>query len=105
MSRKARAGRPESSSPRHVGGALHELAHNLGIEKTLKNYDVLTSWQSIVGEQIARVTTVQRIESGILFVSVSTAPWRAELTMRRQEIMKKVNAAVGRDVIKDIRFR
>jgi predicted nucleic acid-binding Zn ribbon protein len=62
-------------------------------------------WPDVVGPQIAAVTTAQRLEHGILFVGVTTAPWRTELTMRRTEIVRKVNAAVGSDVVKDIRFR
>jgi predicted nucleic acid-binding Zn ribbon protein len=51
------------------------------------------------------VTEPQRIEHGVLFVSVKTAPWRAELSLKRLEIMKKLNTAAGADVIRDIRFR
>jgi predicted nucleic acid-binding Zn ribbon protein len=36
---------------------------------------------------------------------VTTAPWRAELSMKRLEILQKINRAVGADVVKDIRFR
>jgi predicted nucleic acid-binding Zn ribbon protein len=81
------------------------MVRDLGIDQTLQQYNVLTSWASIVGEKIARVTMPQRIENGILFVQVSSAPWRAELTMRRMEILEKVNAAAGRQVVREIRFR
>jgi predicted nucleic acid-binding Zn ribbon protein len=66
---------------------------------------VITFWAEMVGEQIARVTEAQRMENGVLFVSVSTAPWRAELSMKRMEIMKKINSTLGKNVVKEIRFR
>jgi predicted nucleic acid-binding Zn ribbon protein len=94
-----------SKAPRAVGAILQEMVRDLGIDQTLQQYNVLTSWASIVGKKIARVTTPQRIENGILFVQVSSAPWRAELTMRRMEILEKVNAAAGRQVVREIRFR
>ena len=106
-----RAGRGRSpktrkhSGPVPLGDALRRLAASIGISKTLSEYDVLTSWQDIVGEQIARVTTPERIEHGTLFLGVSTAPWRTELMMRRLEIVERINRAVGRKVIKEIRFR
>jgi predicted nucleic acid-binding Zn ribbon protein len=84
---------------------LHELASQLGIQRTLKQYGVITSWEEIVGEQIARVAAPQRIDNGTLYVTVSTAPWRAELSMRRREIIQKVNQHAGAEVIRDIRFR
>ena len=77
----------------------------LGITKTLRQYDVITSWQEIVGDQIAKVAKAERMENGTLFVSVASAPWRAELTMKRQEIIGKINAAMGGKVVREIRFR
>lgn len=85
--------------------ALDKFVHSLGITKKMKQFSVITSWSEIVGEQIARVTEADRMENGILFVKTATAPWRNELTMRRMEIMEKVNAAAGSKVVKEIRFR
>ncbi|MEO8168431.1 MAG: DUF721 domain-containing protein [bacterium] len=85
--------------------ALDKFVHSLGITKKMKQFSVITSWAEIVGEQIARVTEADRMENGILFVKTATAPWRNELTMRRIEIMEKVNAAAGSNVVKEIRFR
>jgi predicted nucleic acid-binding Zn ribbon protein len=111
MSKMERAGRGKSGrafktrSPQPVGAALAQLIDGLGIAQTLKQHDVLTLWNSIVGERIARVTTAQRIERGVLYVHVSTAPWRAELTMKRVEIIQKINKTLGRTIVTDIRFR
>lgn len=101
--------RPEAKGkkrqPVHVGTAIAELTAALGIDGTLKRYAVIAGWAEVVGEQIARVTEPQRIENGVLFVSVKTAPWRTELSLQRIEIMRKLNAAVGAEVVRDIRFR
>jgi predicted nucleic acid-binding Zn ribbon protein len=89
----------------HIGVALEELVRRLGMTKTLSQYDVLTSWQDIVGEQIARVTVPERIHNGILFITVATASWREELSMRRKEILERINKAAGKNSVKEIRFR
>ena len=91
--------------PLELKSALDNLAHDLGITRRLREYNVITLWAQIVGDQIARVATARRVENRVLFVEVSSAPWRAELSMRRQEIMEKINRAVGRHVIREIRFR
>lgn len=98
-------GKSRSRQPVPLGNALAELVASLGIDGTLKRYSVLAGWAEVVGEQIARVTTPQRIENGVLFVAVKTAPWRSELSLQRLEIMKKLNAAAGAEVVRDIRFR
>lgn len=102
--RRSRSKGPQRS-PVQVSQAMGDLFKHLGIQSTVRQYDVLNAWAEIVGEQIARVTTAQRIERGILFVSVATAPWRAELMMRRPEILKKLNREAGGVVIREIRFR
>ena len=88
-----------------VSTALHSLLHDLGIERTVARYDVINSWPDIVGEKIAKVTVPERIDRGILFVSVATAAWRTELTLSRLAILKKITARVGSGAVKDIRFR
>lgn len=107
----ARAGRRRDTAPRKrgapvgIGAAVDAFVKDLGIKPTLAEYDVITSWADVVGEQIARVTVAQRMERGILYVGVRSAPWRAELTMRRVEIVKKLNSRAGTPLVREIRFR
>ena len=92
-------------SPEPVGSAISSLASQLGISKTLRQYSVITSWKAVVGEQIAKVSKAEYVQNGILYVSVATAPWRAELTMRKKEILEKISVTINRGAVKDIRFR
>jgi predicted nucleic acid-binding Zn ribbon protein len=103
--RVKRKGSKTAGHPVPASQAIAELMTALGIDQTLRKFSVLTAWSDMVGEQIARVTVPDRIESGVLYVRVTTAPWRAELSMKRLEILQKINRAVGADVVKDIRFR
>jgi predicted nucleic acid-binding Zn ribbon protein len=93
------------SGPVSTAAALKDLAQRLRITRTLSEYEVLTSWRELVGDQVARVAVPERIERGILFVSVANPSWRTELTMRRLEIREMINQAVGNKVVKEIRFR
>lgn len=77
---------------------------DLGIEKPLHEYGALTSWDEIVGEQIAKISRAERIDNGVLIIKVSSAPWRSELSLRKTEILRKVAARVGNGVIREIRF-
>jgi len=87
-----------------VAAALEEFVHDLGIGGTLRRYDVLTLWREIVGEQVAKASRPERIEKGVLLVRVETAPWRAELSLRKTEIMKRIAEVVGNGIVNDIRF-
>jgi predicted nucleic acid-binding Zn ribbon protein len=91
--------------PESLGNVIDALLHQLGMQTKLKQYDLVGLWPSIVGEQIAGLTSVERIEKNVLVVKVTAAPWRTELTFRKKEILEKVHAAMNSDSIKDIRFR
>jgi predicted nucleic acid-binding Zn ribbon protein len=77
----------------------------LGIQKKLQEYDAVVYWESVVGERIAQMTTATRILQGVLFVHVKTSTWRNELTLRKKEIIDKLNIVIGINVVKDIKFQ
>jgi predicted nucleic acid-binding Zn ribbon protein len=87
-----------------IGFALDELVNSLGINKKLKEYDAIIYWDSVVGKQIAKMASATRITQGVLFVHVKTSTWRNELTLRKKEIIDKLNTVVGLDAVKDIKF-
>lgn len=94
-----------NGSPQSLGSVIDALFHQLGLEKKLKQYDIVDVWPTIVGSQIAQVTSVDKIQNNVLVIKVTAAPWRAELTFRRKEILEKIREAMNSDAIKDIRFR
>ena len=102
---RRRQGGSRKRGPVRIGLALEGLVRQLWISGKLSEYDVLTQWEEIVGAQVARVTVPERIDNGVLLVHVASAPWRAELTLRRREILDHIKARTGRDVVRDIRFR
>lgn len=81
------------------------LVRDLGIAPKMAQYDVIAAWPEVVGPQIARVTKPERMENGVLYVAVTTAPWRAELAMKRLDLIEKLNTRIGTRVLNDIRFR
>jgi len=92
------------SNAKSLNDALGELVENLGIGKKLHEYEAVTRWEEIVGEQIAKVSAPTRIDKGDLVVKVSNGPWRNELTLRKEEIISKINATIGEGVVRNIRF-
>jgi predicted nucleic acid-binding Zn ribbon protein len=93
------------TSVRPIGSALDELVKGLGIQKKLQEYDAVVYWESVVGERIAQMTRATRILQGVLFVHVKTSTWRNELTLRKKEIIDKLNLVVGINAVKDIKFQ
>ena len=84
---------------------MQELIGELGIKKRIDEYQTVVRWSEIVGDHIAKVSEAIQIRRGILFVRVSASTWRNELQLRKAEIIKKLNGALGQEVVKDIKFQ
>ena len=93
------------TSIKTIGSAMDELIGSLGIQKKLQEYGAVLYWEQAVGERIAARTTATRITQGVLFVHVQTSTWRNELTLRKKEIIDKLNLLVGIEAVKDIKFQ
>jgi predicted nucleic acid-binding Zn ribbon protein len=75
-----------------------------GLETPLLQRRLIASWPVVAGEAIARYTTEVSLRNQTLFVRLSVPALRADLSMRRQEFVSRLNAHVGSQVIADIRF-
>lgn len=88
-----------------LGNIMSAILEQLGIGRKVRQYGIVDLWPHIVGERIAQVTKIERIEGDKLFVSVSSSAWRNELMFLKQELIIKVNAALDGQLINDIIFR
>ena len=65
---------------------------------------LVEAWPQIAGPLVERYTLNTYIYNQVLFVRLSSPALRAELSMRRQELVTQLNQHVGSQVITDIRF-
>ena len=88
-----------------LGDALKLLVQSLGIEQQVEQYKIFDVWNEAVGPQVAKVAQPERLVNGLLIVNVNNAPWRTELTFRKQEILEKIHSVTNSNSITDIKFR
>jgi predicted nucleic acid-binding Zn ribbon protein len=93
------------SRTKSLGDAIEELVAQLGIKKKLHEQDAFVVWDEAVGERIAKVAIPMRILRGTLIVGVKSGVWRNELSMRKQEIIRRINELLGGEIVKDIKFQ
>jgi len=84
--------------------AIDSMLRKFGIENAIAQNNALNLWGEIVGEKVAKNTEPDRVEHGVIIVKVSSPTWRQELYFQKNEIIKKINNKIGKNVIKDIRF-
>jgi len=89
----------------HIGSAIKSFLKKTGLEKGIKEQNVLKIWNKTVGLKISKNTTPVSIKNGILILKVSTPAWRQELQFQKIEIIKKLNKKLNKETIKEIRFK
>ena len=75
-----------------------------GLETPLLQKRLVDSWQEVAGEMVASYTREVYIRNQTLYVHLTNPALRADLSMMRTELVKKLNNHVGSQVIADIRF-
>lgn len=75
-----------------------------GLESPLNQKRLVESWPAVVGPVIARYTLNCYIYNQTLYVRLSSPALRSDLSMMRQQLVRRLNEAVGEQVIVDIRF-
>lgn len=83
---------------------LLQVLREQGLETPLNQKRLVDAWPEIAGPVVARYTLNTYIYNQTLHVRLSAPALRSELSMQKQELIRKLNAAVGEQLITDIRF-
>lgn len=75
-----------------------------GLETPLLQKRLIEAWPTVMGDVIAGYTQDLYIRNQTLFVHLTSPALRADLSMQRQEIVRKLNESVGSQVIAEVRF-
>lgn len=79
------------------------------IEETMthRRFDEITAirmWPVVIGEELASKSPRPVVKNGVMTIRIFSAPLRQELNMRRSSLAVALNKAVGKDIIKEIKF-
>ncbi len=88
-----------------IGELLRQYLRQQGLESPLNEYRLMQGWAHVMGPIVARYTRDLSIHNQTLYVQLSSPAVRQELTMQRRELVERLNAYVGAQVVCDIVFR
>lgn len=89
---------------RSIQELLPQILRHEGLETPLQQQRLLSAWDEVVGKPIAQYTSERFIKNQTLFVKVLSPALRADLTMGRSLLVKRLNEKAGGQVIFDIKF-
>lgn len=88
-----------------LASALRRAIEREGLERGITEQRLFQQWEEVVGAAIAGQTVPQRLRGGILWLQVRDAAWRQELSLMRRELIAKINAWAGEDMVRELRLR
>jgi predicted nucleic acid-binding Zn ribbon protein len=92
--------------PEAIADVLKAYLKETGLEVRVEQAAVVPEWLGLVGERIAAVTEPLFVTpDAMLFVAVRTNAWMTELQLMEPELLRALNAPVGRVPIRKIRFQ
>ena len=82
--------------------ALDGYFRALGIEDKIHETRILSQWSEMMGDAVAVRTESKVIRDKVLYLKINSSVMRDELQQSKAEIIDKVNAAAGCELITDI---
>lgn len=92
------------SKAEQVGDIVRLFMRQEGLESPYNEYKLISSWEEVMGQGIARFTGDMFIRNQTLVVKLTSPVIKNELMMSRQQIVRRLNEKVGANVITDIKF-
>ena len=88
-----------------ASGAVASWLGSQELAQALRPHMAKVKWEAVVGTQVASVTQVEAVRDGVLFVRVKNSVWANELTLLKDDMVRRLNLTLGGRVITDIHFK
>lgn len=87
---------------RTFGDIFNEALHQIGLEAVYDEQKASYLWPEIVGPTVNRMTTRRYVEHGVLHVYITSASLKSELSFLTDNLVRRINETIGKEVIKSI---
>ena len=87
---------------RTIGEIIKKLMKKSKLAGMLDELDALQMWEELVGEQICKYISNQKIYKGVLYVKLKSAVVRNELSYKKTEFISRINQRIGKKLLDDI---
>ena len=94
----------KSESSSSLTDALVSYLRESGLEQSVLEVQVEEVWPQVMGDIVTKLTRSVEVKDGMLIVRVNSAALKTQLFENRFELVRKLNEAVGAEVIKDCRI-
>ncbi len=93
------------SNEQSLGEVIKAFLKKCHLEEKIKETRILSSWERVMGKNIARYTSRVELRKTTLIIHMSSSVLRNELSMAKSKIIDMINEEAGEKVIDKIIFR
>ncbi|MBR6757699.1 MAG: DUF721 domain-containing protein [Bacteroidaceae bacterium] len=84
---------------------LDEILQQNNLDIGLNASRAKEAWREVMGDSVTQYTVSLHFNNGTLYVQLSSPILRNELFMNRRQLIARLNAHIGRDVVSKIHFK
>ena len=84
---------------------MSEIVESKALSRGITNEKINGLWNQLLGDNISQFTDKVELRNETLYVSLSSAPLREELSYGKEKIMRMLNEEMGKETIKKIVLR
>ena len=94
-----------SGEATRLDSALDQMFEAYKIKGKTDQTTIINLWEELMGKTISSRTSKMFFKGKVLYVELTSAPLKQELTLAKAKIMKLLTDQVGKEAIEDIVFR
>ncbi len=96
----------KKSNEMSLGDAIQAFLKTNELDEKLLETEIYARWEELAGRAINNKTNKVKVENGILTVFVNSSVLRNELSLRRSELLERVNLKLrGKGNLKGIQIK
>jgi hypothetical protein len=93
------------SNQSSIGDILKEIIQTNHLDKGLNQISVADAWKNLMGNGVNTYTKDVMLKGSTLYVQLTSAVLREELSYGKDKIIKMINEELGSEIVKDVVLR
>ena len=86
----------------NMSEALNEFIEVNKLQKGIDKVDVKDAWRKLMGTGVWNYTTQVELRHNVLYIGLTSAVLRAELSYGKTKIIKMINEELGKEIVKKL---
>lgn len=87
-----------------LGEAINKILKAYRLDGKMKEIEVLSQWEELMGKAVAVRTKKISIRNKILYLELDSSVMREELLYGKSIIIQRINETAGEEIITDVWF-